>query len=229
MVREDVGTGPPLILLHGLAGSSRWWSRNVPALSGAFRVIAVDLPGSGASPRGHRLDLDAVVDQMAGMMDELGIDRASLIGHSMGGLIAGGLAADHPDRVDRLILVDAAFLSLGEGTVRSVTGSATTLRWTSPSLLPVLVADGLRSGPGRLTDASVQLLRADWRTKLPQIKAPTLVIWGEHDEICPLAIGQAIVAAIAGSRLVVVAGAAHNPMWERPEAFDREALDFLTG
>jgi pimeloyl-ACP methyl ester carboxylesterase len=229
VVSEDLGSGPALILLHGLAGSARWWGRNLPALSRFFRVIAIDLPGFGASPRGHRLDLNAVADQLAGTMDELGIERASLIGHSMGGLSAGGLAADRPERVDRLILVDAAFMSLGRTTVRSVTGPAVTLRWTAPSLLPVLVADGLRSGPGRLTDASIQLLQADWRTKLPRIEAPTLVIWGEHDKVCPLAIGRRIVAAIAGSRLVVVDGAAHNPMWERPDVFDREVLDFLAG
>ena len=111
MVRKDVGTGPPLILLHGLAGSARWWARNIPALSRSFRVIAIDLPGFGASPRGHRLELDGVVDQLVGTMDALGIDRASVIGHSMGGLIAGGLAADRPERVERLVLVDAAFLS----------------------------------------------------------------------------------------------------------------------
>ena len=96
VVQEDVGTGPPLILLHGLAGSARWWSRNIPRSRSSHRVIAIDLPGFGASPRGHRLDLEEVIDQLAGTMDELGIERASLIGHSMGGLIAGGLAADRP-------------------------------------------------------------------------------------------------------------------------------------
>ena len=228
MVQEDVGAGPPLILIHGLAGSTRWWSRNIPTLSQSYRVIAIDLPGFGASPRGHRLELDGVVDQLTGTMDALGVERASLIGHSMGGLIAGGLAAERPDRVERLILVNAAFLSLDWTSVRSMTGPATTLRRTAPSLLPVLIADGLRSGPRRLTDASMQLLRADWGTKLPKIEAPTLVIWGEHDRICPLAIGQRIVAAVPGSRLRVVQGAAHNPMWERSDEFNREVLDFLS-
>ena len=229
LVSGDVGAGPPLILLHGLAGSARWWTRNIPALSRSFRTISIDLPGFGASPRRHRLVLDDVADQLVGTMDRLGIDQASVIGHSMGGLIAGGLAADHPDRVDRLVLVDAAFLTLGPAAIRRVAGPATTLRRTAPSLLPVLVQDGLRSGPVRLADATIQLLGVDWRTKLPRIVAPTLVIWGEHDAICPLSIGRRIVAAVPGSRLVVVAGAAHNPMWERPEAFDREVLDFLSG
>jgi pimeloyl-ACP methyl ester carboxylesterase len=226
-VAKDLGAGSPVILLHGLAGSARWWSRNLPALSRAHRVIAIDLPGFGASPRGQRLDLDEIGAQLVATMDELGIGRASVLGHSMGGLIAGGLAADHPERVDRLVLVDAAFLSLDRTAVRPVSGPAVTLRWTAPSLLPVLAADGLRSGPGRLAYAAIQLLRADWRTKLPLIKAPTLVVWGEHDAICPLPIGRLIVAAVPGSRLVIVSGAAHNPMWERPDVFDREVLSFL--
>ena len=92
----------------------------------------------------------------------------------------------------------------------------------------MLVADGLRSGPGRLADATTQLLRVDWQTKLSRIGAPTLVIWGEHDKICPLSIGRGIVASILGSRLVVVGGAAHNPMWERHDVFDREVLGFLS-
>lgn len=228
VVSEDLGAGPPVILLHGLAGSSRWWSRNTAALAGSFRVIAIDLPGFGASPGGGRLDLDAVVGQLVATMDRLGLHRASVVGHSMGGLIAAGLAAEHPERVDRLVLVDAAFLSLDRSASRSLTGPAVTLRWTAPSLLPVLIADGLRAGPGRLMDAAIQLVQADWRTKLPRIEAPTLVIWGEHDEICPLTIGRGIVAAVPGSRLVIVEGAAHNPMWERSEVFDRAVLDFLT-
>ena len=61
------------------------------------------------------------------------------------------------------------------------------------------------------------------------MEAPTLVIWGEHDGICPLSIGEQIVAAIRGSRLVVAEGAAHNPMWERSDEFDREVLGFLAG
>jgi len=228
-VAEDVGAGPPLILLHGLAGSARWWARNIPALSRSFRVVALDLPGFGASARGGRLILDEAAGEVAAAMDRLEIARASVIGHSMGGLIAAGLAADHPARVDRLVLVDAAFLSLRRSKVRSVSGPAVTLRWTAPSLLPIVLRDSLRSGPVRLADASIQVVRADWRAKLPAIEAPTLVIWGEHDGICPPIIGRRIVEAIPGSRLVVLQGAAHNPMWEQPDAFDREVLDFLAG
>jgi len=227
VVSELTGDGPPLILLHGLAGSARWWRHNVPVLSRAFRVAAIDLPGFGASHRDARLVLDKAAGQLVATMDRLGFERAHVVGHSMGGLVAGGLAADYPERVDRLVLVDAGFLSLDPSIIRRVTGPIAALRWTAPSLLPVVLGDTLRSGPIRMAGATYQILQADWQAKLPLISAPTLVIWGEHDTICPPRIGREIIARLPGSRLVVIRGAAHCPMWERPEVFDREVLAFL--
>jgi len=227
VVSDISGEGPPLILLHGLAGSARWWQRNTPALERAFRVHAIDLPGFGASKRQARFVLDEAPAQLVATMDRLGIERASFIGHSMGGLVAAGLAAEFPERVDKLILVDAGFLSLDPHLRHRITGPLRTARRTSPSLLPILAWDAIRSGPIRLAEATTQLLRADWRYKLARIQAPTLVIWGEHDRVCPIGIGRSITAIVPGSRLVVVGGAAHNPMWERPDVFDREVLDFL--
>ena len=227
VVSDISGDGPPLILLHGLAGSATWWQRNTPALEKHFKVHAIDLPGFGASKREAQFVLDEAPAQLVETMDRLGIERASFIGHSMGGLVAAGVAAEHPDRVDKLILVDAGFLSLDPHFHHRITGPLRTLRWTSPSLLPVLAWDTIRSGPIRMVEATTQLLRADWRLKLSKIQAPTLVIWGEHDRICPIGIGRSIVGVVTGSRLVVIDGAAHNPMWERPDDFDREVLDFL--
>lgn len=227
VVSDISGTGPPLILLHGLAGSARWWRRNTPALERSFTVHAIDLPGFGASRREARFVLDDAPAQLAATMDRLGIERASVVGHSMGGLVAAGLAAEFPERVDKLVLVDAGFLSLDPHLRHRITGPMRTLRWTSPSLLPMLAWDSLRSGPIRLAEATTQLLRADWRAKLSKIRASTLVVWGEHDSVCPIGIGRSIVSVVPGSRLVVIDGAAHNPMWERPEVFDREVLAFL--
>jgi pimeloyl-ACP methyl ester carboxylesterase len=227
VVSDISGTGPPVILLHGLAGSARWWRRNTPALGRSFTVHAIDLPGFGSSRREARFVLDDAPAQLVATMDRLGVERASIVGHSMGGLVAAGLAAEFPERVDRLVLVDAGFLSLDPHLRHRITGPMRTLRWTSPSLLPTLAWDSIRSGPIRLAEATTQLLRADWRAKLSRIQASTLVIWGEHDAVCPIGIGRSIVAVVPGSRLVIIEGAAHNPMWERPEAFDREVLAFL--
>jgi pimeloyl-ACP methyl ester carboxylesterase len=229
VVAVDVGAGPAIVLLHGLSGSARWWSRNVPALAVTHRVIALDLPGFGGTRRDSRFVLEDAASDVARTLDGLGIARAHLVGHSLGGLVAADLAAGMPHRVDRLVLVDAAFLSLDPGLLRRVAGVAALLRWTSPSLLPVVLRDAVRSGPVRMVDASAQLRRADWKEKLGRIAAATLVVWGEHDTACPPRIGRAIAARVPGARLEVIRGAAHNPMWERSAEFDRTVLGFLAG
>ena len=219
--------GPPLVLLHGLSGSAAWWKRNLPALSRAFRVTAVDLPGFGSSHPDARLILDDLPAQLDVLLGELGIERAHVMGHSMGGLVAGGLAADHPERVNRLVLVDAGFLSLDPTWRHRLSGPLRTLPWTSPTILPTLIRDAVRSGPIRMARATTQILRNDWRHKLPSIVAPTLVIWGQHDRVCNPRIGEHIVASVPDARLVIIRGAGHNPMWEKQPAFDREVLGFL--
>ena len=230
VVALQAGTdGPPLVLLHGLAGSGAWWKRNVPALSAAFRVTAIDLPGFGSSHRDARLILDEAPEQVAALLEEIGIERAHVIGHSMGGLVAGGLAADHPERVDRLVLVDAGFLSLDPTLRHRFSGPLRTLPWTSPTILPTLVRDVARSGLVRMARATSEVLRKDWRHKLPAIAAPTLVVWGQHDRVCNPRIGEQIAATVPGARLVIIRGAGHIPMWEKPAAFDAEVLAFLRG
>src|SRR5215211_5209080 len=105
---EVHGAGPPLILLHGLSGSGRWWGRNVPAFASSFRTYVVDLPGFGAS-RGVRWSrLDDTVDRLADWIAAEGLSPAHIAGHSLGGTVAARLAARHPVRVARLVLVDAA-------------------------------------------------------------------------------------------------------------------------
>jgi pimeloyl-ACP methyl ester carboxylesterase len=221
--------GPPLVLLHGLAGSGDWWKHNLPALAAAFQVTVIDLPGFGSSHPDARLILDDAPAQVDRLLGELGIERAHVMGHSMGGLVAAGLAADHSERVDRLVLVDAGFLSLDPTWRHRITGLLRTLPWTSPSIVPMLVRDVARSGLFRMAKATVEVLRKDWSDKLPAIAAPTLVIWGEHDRVCNPRIGEEIVAAVPGARLVIIRGAGHNPMWEKQADFDREVLGFLHG
>jgi pimeloyl-ACP methyl ester carboxylesterase len=95
-------------------------------------------------------------------------------------------------------------------------------------MAPVVVRDLWRSGVVRMAGATREVLFNDWSAKLPSIAAPTLIVWGEHDGICSLDIGRQLAASIPGASLVVVQGAGHNPMWERPADFDREVLAFLT-
>jgi pimeloyl-ACP methyl ester carboxylesterase len=227
IVSITTGAGRPLLLLHGLAASARWWGRVLPGLGGHRQVFAVDLPAFGESGHGVRFHLERVPDQLIALMDELGIDRADIMGHSLGGLIAGRLAADHPDRIDRLVLVDAGFLRLDPSWLHRVTGPVRAVRFTHAPLARLLMADLLRVGVVRLVDATIQLLRTDWVDVLPRIEAPTLVVWGEGDTICPSVIGHGIAERVPGARLVVLPDCGHNPMWERPEAFLEAVVGFL--
>ncbi|MFN8519758.1 MAG: alpha/beta fold hydrolase [Chloroflexota bacterium] len=227
IVSLTAGEGPPLLLLHGLAASARWWELVLPALSAGHRVLAVDLPAFGASGHGVRFHLDRVPGQLIELMDELGLGRASIIGHSMGGLIAARMAVDHPGRVDRLVLVDAGFLRLDPSWLHKVTGPIRAVRFTRPPLARLLMDDLLRVGVVRLADATLQLLRTDWADILPRIVVPTLVVWGGGDTICPPVIGQAIAARVPDARRVVIPDSGHNPMWERPDEFAAAVLPFL--
>jgi pimeloyl-ACP methyl ester carboxylesterase len=225
---QVAGAGPPLVLLHGLAGSSRWWQRNVAHLARRFRVHVVDLIGFGASRGAHPLIFDEVADYMVAWMDQLQIQHASIIGHSMGGLVAADLAARAPNRVERLVLVDAAAFLIEQRYAYHLQGLLRELFQVQIDFLSLLVADAYRAGPLTLLNAIYQLLNTDFSSNLARVRAPTLLVCGEHDAIVPLEIGKRLCRHLpANNRIVVIKGAGHNPMWDRPGAFNRVVEDFL--
>ena len=226
---EVAGDGPPVVLVHGLSGSGRWWRRNISALTPHRRVYVVDLIGFGASRARHPFALAEAASYLIRWLDHLDLARVSLVGHSMGGLIAAELAADAPERVDRLVLVDPATLPLQTDLMRHMLSLVQELRTISPSFLPVLIADALRAGPLTLWRATTALMLADLRPKLAQIRARTLAIWGEHDALVPLALAQQLAQYLRYEELVVIKGAGHVPMWDCPRAFNRVLTEFLLG
>lgn len=224
---ELAGAGPPLVLVHGLAGSSRWWRHNVPALARRFRVHTVNLIGFGGSRGGTRFALDEAPAILGAWMRQVVAAPAALAGHSMGGLVAADLASSAPELVSRLVLVNAVALPIGRRYARHAWGLAGVLRHARVSLLPVLLVDSLRAGPRTMLGAIWQILNADISPRLGAITAPTLVVWGQHDRLLPLEMGRQIQSRIPDARLAVIAGAGHNPMWERPAAFNKAVLNFL--
>ena len=220
------GSGEPLVLIHGLSGSSRWWRRNVAALAAHFEVHLIDLIGFGGS-RGYAFALDKAADYLVRWLDAQQIERAHIIGHSMGGYIAADLAATHSERVKRLVLVDAAVLPFGLSYVQHARGLLRELWHLPPSFYPILVGDAVRAGPRTLLSAANEVIHADLRTKLGQIHAPTLLVWGERDDVVPPSFGQQLRSEIAGSELVLLKHAGHNAMWDRAEDFNRVVLAFL--
>jgi pimeloyl-ACP methyl ester carboxylesterase len=193
----------------------------------SYRTYTVDLPGFGES-RGVRWSrLDDIADRLADWLVDEGLSHAHIAGHSLGGAVAAQLAARHPDRIDRLVLVDAAIRPQGTRRTASPAHVMRTISRGSLGFAPLLVRDLLRCHPRSFVVATVDALQTAWEPLLRRIDAPTLVVWGEHDAITPLALGQEIAAVVPSARLITLAEAGHNPMWERAEAFNAEVLGFL--
>jgi pimeloyl-ACP methyl ester carboxylesterase len=223
---EVAGQGPAVVLIHGLSGSGRWWVYNVPVLAERYRVYNVDVVGFGRS-RGQRLVLQEAGNWLAEWLQVTGIAQAHLVGHSMGGYIAAEVAALAPETVRRLVLVDALVLPMGPGLVRHALDLARAARYMSLRFLPVLVGDVLRAGPRTMWQATREVLSADLSSRLGEVQAETLVIWGEHDTPLDPQLGRELEGQLPHARFVCVKGAGHNPMWDRPQRFNELLLDFL--
>jgi 2-hydroxy-6-oxonona-2,4-dienedioate hydrolase len=252
----EAGTGPRvLLLLHGVQGHLDMWLRNVGRLSRDHRVLAFDLLGHGLTDRPDRpYEIADYVAHALALLDALGIASATWIGSSLGGWIAARAAAEFPDRVDRLVLVSSAGLSadptvmsrlksLGEQAAASSGQQGVRARLGFVIRDPALVTDELvqlrwqiyaredyRRALGHinvLQDMAVRqrnLLSSD---ELGRIRAPTLVVWTDHDPTASLETGRRYQALIPGARFEVMAGCSHVPAYEQPEVFDRLVLDFL--
>lgn len=223
---EEGGRGRPLVLLHGLSGSGRWWRRNVPSLVEHFHVYIVDLIGFGAS-RGQPFLLHRAADLLVKWLDALALEEASFVGHSLGGFIAADLTVHHPGRVAQLVLVDAAALPIGRPLMRHGLDLARALRYMPLDFLPVLFQDAWRAGPRTLLSAMREIRQADLAEHLGEVTVPTLVVWGENDTLIDPLIGRELAASLPWAELVVIPGAGHNPMWDRPHRFNEVLVEFL--
>jgi pimeloyl-ACP methyl ester carboxylesterase len=222
---STVGSGPPVVLIHGLSASSRWWERNVPALAERHQVHLVDLAGFGQSPGPFELDKAAAT--LARWMEIVGLERAAVVGHSMGGYIAAELAADHPARVDRLTLVAAALPTVGLKALPHPHDLLIALRYLPLDFIELLVTDLWTAGVPTIAGALLALLRADLRAKLSAIAAPTLLVWGEHDPLVPARLAHELARCVPCREVAIFKRCGHNPMWERPQAFNKLLLEFL--
>ncbi|HEX6589169.1 MAG TPA: alpha/beta hydrolase [Longimicrobiales bacterium] len=223
--------GPPLVLLHGLAGSHRWWRYVVPAFARRFEVVVPELVGFGGSrPAPRQPDMP----EMASVVDEWlvrsELSRVDLVGHSMGGEIAIHLAAGVPERLRRLVLVSAAGVprELSASAAARLASELARLRaWGRRSFVATIAVDSLRAGPFTLYRTIRHLLADDVRPLLPRVRQPTLLVWGAHDPVTPVRDAHVMRNLLPNARLHVVADASHNVMADRPDEFVRLVSDFL--
>ena len=223
---QVVGQGEPIILIHGLSGSSRWWMRNIRALAEHYRLYLIDLPGFGTM---RRFALDEVASGIVLWVEAVGIKQAHLVGHSMGRYICLWIAAHHPERIKCLVLVSPA----GIPRIRSLPGYALPLLVAIRSLKPrfffILISDALRTGPLAIVRAAQDLLTKDIRNCLKDITTPTLLIWGEYDSLVPLVLGDILNQEIRHAHLLILKKAGHVSMFDQPQQFNAAVLAFLAG
>jgi len=253
----DIGMGAPVLLLHGIPTWSYLYDAVIPLLAPHCRVLAPDFLGHGHSDRRDRFDrsLRAQAHMILALLDALGIERATIVGHDTGGGVALILGIEHPERVARLVLSNIVaydswpiddMIALGNPSWRA----------KSPAEVAEFVAAGLPDGlynRDRLTDefrAGIVAPYSDDEGKISlirnasalntnhtmalverhgEIQAPTLVLWGVQDPWQTIADGERLAREIPLARLVRLENASHWLQQDAPEAFARELLAFLKG
>lgn len=234
---------PAVVMLHGFGSSLHTFEPWAEALSADHRVICFDLPGAGLSepdPTGLYTDARSMEILLA-LLDRLGIERASLVGHSIGGRLAWSVAAAHPDRVDKLVLVAPdGFASPGfeYGKAPETSFLVKSMRYVLPK--PMLRASlaPAYGDPKVLTDATVdryydlmlapgvrdamiarmeQTVRHDPRPALRTITAPVLLVWGSDDGMIPAVNAQDYLRELPDARLATFTGLGHVPHEEAPD------------
>jgi pimeloyl-ACP methyl ester carboxylesterase len=224
------GRGEPIVMIHGLGGSSRCWAWTLPALARRYRVFLVDLPGFGRLRRLHRhFALDTAARWLEEWMRTAGVGRAHLVGHSMGGCIAAQVAAAAPALVDRLVLVSAAGVPTGRSLADCVRRVPAGWRHRTAGAWRLLLPDALLTRPWLVWRTARALLAQDLRETLGAIRAPTLVLWGTDDPMVPAECAAVFRGGIPGARTLLLQSAGHLPMITRPDEFNRALVAFFGG
>jgi pimeloyl-ACP methyl ester carboxylesterase len=244
---HEAGQGPNLIFLHGLGGEASMWAGNIGPASEKHHVYALDQIGFGRSDK-PLIDykIETFVEFLQAFMQTLGIPKATLVGNSLGGWIAADFAAQHPDMVDKLVLVNAAGMRPVGGPGKlpvdlnpsSLAGMRAILelivydkQTVTDALVRQVFEQHLKNGDGyTIQRVLAGVFAADQfeDEKAGSIHAPTLVLWGHDDALIPLASGERYQKTIPGAKLVVLDRCGHIPQIEKPQEFNKALLEFLS-
>jgi len=253
---SDSGSGPPVVLLHGLFMDHLTWSQVGADLSEDFRVIAPDLPGFGESekppPSRFAYTFDAFAGCVAGLYAGLDVGRAALVGHGLGGAIAIAIAARHAELVSRLVVINpSCFVTqadysrrvaalplvgglmfkqlLGRGSFRTYFREALTNGATLDSERLDHYYECFNTPAARGSALATLRATGDTRSILAdtvRVQVPTLVVWGRHDRLCPSGFGQKLSRRIAGAGFELM-NSGHSPQEEQPAELSRVLKGFL--
>jgi 3-oxoadipate enol-lactonase len=240
------GGAPALVLANSLGTGQHLWSRQLPELAERFRVLTYDHPGHGASELPEQPPtVEAFADDLLGLLDSLALQRVSLCGTSLGGMVAMALALEAPERVERLVLsCTSAYLGPPERwserarTVRAegmeAVADSVVVRWFTSELpreqpetvarFRAMLVETPAEGYARCCEA---LAAWDARERIPAISVPTLVIAGAEDPATPVEHGELLASRIPEARLHVLEGAAHLANVERADEYTSALLEHL--
>jgi len=243
----EAGSGPPVVLLHGLGADSRTWRLAMPVLAERAHVYALDQLGFGQSEKPEiSYRIQTLVDSLGGFLDTMHLDRASIVGNSLGGWVAASFAAAHPERVDHLVLVDAAgygepgqivqdYLSRFDPAMAAqaqqfLSGLTPDERRAMEAALAAYFARRSR-GDGYAMGSLIQsIMRGEdaLGDSVKRIKAPTLVLWGRNDPVIPVRMADKLADDIPKAKKVVLDGCGHRPQVECSAVFIKAVQKFLT-
>lgn len=242
---------PTIILLHGLGANAESWQNpfasNIAALSVNYRVIALDQIGFGKSDKPLlKYRVATYVDFLDKFMAELRIEKASLVGNSMGGWVAALTAIKYPTRVEKIVLADAAGLlpktvdldqiyQLNNSTRDEIRANlklifANPALANNEALIDQFMTQRVTANDGYTINSLIESIkrREDFLdARLSEIKKPTLVIWGRQDGLIPLADAEKFNNGIAGSQLIIFDNCGHVPQFEKAADFNKKVTEFL--
>ena len=245
------GEGDPLVLISGLGAKGTSWQPFLASASRHFQVLTFDNPGSGASPE---LSGPTSIARLAGevlrLLDALGVERAHLVGRSMGGMIAQELALRAPERVRRLALVSTTgrvdvhlarvfelWAAMAEQGVAAALRQQSSLLWClggaalarDERVRAYLDARARHDRPADYARQARACARHDALDRLGRLRLPTLVVGGCDDRLMPGHHSEALAAAIPGAQKIDIPAAGHLAYLEQPDRFAAEVLSFLGG
>lgn len=248
--------GQAVVFVHGLNGCWQNWLENMPAVALDHRVVALDLPGFGGSEMpSEPIAITSLAEAVQGLCDDLGLGPVAVVGSSMGGFTAAELAIRQPDRVERLVLVAAAGISIAQASraasrvgrlllaggganpehVRRVLRRPGYLQFAFGLVMrhPTRLKGDLLleqfNGVGKpgFPAAFEALVTYDFRDRLPEIACPTLVVHGTEDVLVPLGDAREFERRIPEATSLILEDTGHVPMLERPVTFNHALLEFL--
>ena len=257
--QEYPGEGEDIFLLHGFASSTYTWEEVASYLQKrGFHVWALDMKGFGWSdkPEDGRYDPITLMEDVNRWMGVMGLDDVTFVGNSLGGAVAVLMALEHPDRVGRLVLIDAAGYPIQKPLIIKMAGlpfsrgiskvffGRWTIRWNLKEVFyhtdrvtgEKIDAYYVRMRTRGALDAQISVAQAldldafaEYTRRIPEIQADTLIIWGRDDAWIPLESGVRFRKEIARSTLAVIPECGHMPQEEYPEISARLIGDFVEG